>query len=104
MHPTLRTLTLVLLVAALGLAIGCSTRQVYQIPANIAPAAPDAININTASVEELERLPRIGRKRAEAIVKFRDENGPFRRVEHMMQISAVSERRFLEIRPYMRTE
>ncbi|HVF46536.1 MAG TPA: helix-hairpin-helix domain-containing protein, partial [Pyrinomonadaceae bacterium] len=39
------------------------------------------ININTASADELERLPHIGRKTAEAIVDFRVKNGPFRRVE-----------------------
>lgn len=66
--------------------------------------APNAININTASTGELEKLPHIGRKTAEAIVRFRTENGPFRRPEHLLLIRGVSEKRFLEIRQFLRTE
>ena len=66
--------------------------------------APDAININTASVDELEKLPHIGRKTAEAIVAFRDENGPFRRPENLLLIHGVSENRFADIRHFIRTE
>ncbi len=62
------------------------------------------VNINTASIEELETLPHIGRKIAEAIIKSRTENGPFRRPEHLMLIRGISEERFLEIRQHIRTE
>lgn len=62
------------------------------------------ININTASAEELERLPHIGRKTAEAIVEFREKNGPYRRVEHLMQIRGVSEERFRNIQHLVRAE
>ncbi len=83
---------------------GCSTRQVYQ-PSEIAFASsPNTININTATVDEIEKLPHIGPKTAEAITRFRDENGPFRRVEHLMQIRGISEKRFLEIRQFLKTE
>jgi len=80
----------------------CSARVEYERPA--IAAQPDAININTASADDLERLPHIGRKTADAIVEFRAENGPFRRVEHLMLIRGVSEKRFLELRPLLRTE
>lgn len=60
--------------------------------------------MNTASVDELEKLPYIGRKTAEAIVQFRTENGPFRRPEHLMQVRGISETRFIELRPILRTE
>ena len=81
----------------------CTLRVEYQ-PANIAVSTSTAININTASVEELEKLPHIGRKTAETIVQFREENGPFRRVEQIMQIRGISETRFTEIRQFLRTE
>lgn len=83
---------------------GCSERQVYRTSANPNPISPDSININTASVDELEKLPYIGRKTAEAIVQFRTENGPFRRPEHLMQVRGISETRFIELRPILRTE
>ena len=80
----------------------CSTRVVYEEPS--VEASPGAININTATVDELERLPHIGQKTAEAIVQFRDENGPYRRVEHLMLIRGVSRKRYDELRPLLRTE
>ena len=86
------------------LAAGCSTRQVYDTASNFASAAPNSININTASADELGKLPTIGPKTAESIASFRDENGPFRRVEHMMLIRGISERRFLKMRDYIRAE
>jgi competence protein ComEA len=81
----------------------CSTRVEYQ-PLQRVKASADAININTATANELEQLPHIGRKTAETIVRFREVNGPFRRPEHLMQIRGVSEKRFLEIRQYLKTE
>ena len=86
------------------LLIGCSTRQVYETSAYSAPPTLNAININTATAAELEKLPHIGRKTAVAILAFREENGPFRRVEHLMLIKGVSDKRFAELRPYLRTE
>ena len=82
----------------------CTTRHVYERPATVAAVSVDAININTASMEELERLPRIGPKTAAAIIRFREDNGPFQRTEELMQLHGFSERRFLELRPYLRTE
>lgn len=90
--------------ACLAAQFGCSTRQVYQSSANRVSTSPDAVNINTASVDELERLPHIGRKTAEAIIAFRTENGPFRRPEHLMQIRGISEARFADIQSLIKTE
>ena len=64
----------------------------------------NAININTATAEELDQLPHVGRKTAEKIIQFREENGPFRRVEHVMQIRGISEKRFLELQPFLKAE
>ena len=80
----------------------CSSRVEYEQPHD--GVSPGAININNASADDLERLPHIGRKTAEAIVQFRTENGPFRRLEHLMLIRGVSEKRFAELRPLLRAE
>lgn len=87
-----------------ALLAGCSLRQDYETSANLSRPLSGAININTATVEELDELPHIGRKTAEAIVRFRTDNGPFRRTEYLMQIRGISEKRFLEIRDSVRTE
>lgn len=90
------------LMLAMCLAAACSSRVVYEQPPF--EASPSAVNINTATADDLERLPHIGQKTVEAIVQFRDENGPFRRREHLMLIRGVSEKRFAELRPLLRAE
>jgi len=47
------------------------------------------ININTASVEELAQLKRIGPKYAERIVQYRDEHGPFASPEDIMKVRGI---------------
>lgn len=63
-----------------------------------------AININTATLDELQRIPHIGEKLAERIIEYRTVNGPFRRVEHLMLIDGISDKRFRKIRPMVRVE
>jgi competence protein ComEA len=92
----------VLLFVLSAFMMSCSSRVEYDRPVVHAPAS--AININTATVDDLERLPHIGRKTAEAIVAFRNANGPFRRVEHLMLIRGVSESRFAELSPILRAD
>src|SRR5687767_11122686 len=58
----------------------------------------NVININTASVAEIEKLPGIGDVLAGRIIAYREEHGPFRRVEHLMMVRGISDRKFREIR------
>ena len=81
----------------------CSTRVEHGQPSAFSPS-PNSIDINIATADHLEKLPGIGRKTAETIIAFRTENGPFRRVEHLMLIRGISEERFIELRPYIRAE
>jgi competence ComEA-like helix-hairpin-helix protein len=62
------------------------------------------ININTASPEELEKLPGIGRGLAARIIAYRSEFGRFRRAEHLMMVSGISERRFRAVRASITVE
>ncbi len=54
-------------------------------------------NLNTASPEELEKLPGIGQALAERIVEHRSRYGRFRRVEHVMMVRGISEQKFHNI-------
>ena len=80
----------------------CSARVEYA-PSR-AESGTTAVNINTATVEELEKLPHIGRKTAEAIVRFRAENGEFRSIDQLLMIRGVSETRLAEIRPFLKAQ
>jgi len=66
------------------------------------PAKP--INLNTATVEQLQQLPGIGPATAKAIVRFREKSGPFQRVEDLLAIKGISKRRLEQIRPHVFVE
>lgn len=67
-------------------------------------ASDDRININTATKPELETLPGIGGVLAERIIAHREQFGLFRRPEHLIIVRGISERRFRQIYPFIRTE
>ena len=60
-----------------------------------------AVNINTASVEQLSLLPRVGSVVAQRIVDFRDQNGSFKSLEDLMFVQGVGEKTFELIRPHI---
>jgi len=64
----------------------------------------NAADINTASAEELARIPHIGPKLAREIIDFRERHGRFRRTEHLMLIRGMSDGRYRKIRVFVKTE
>ena len=67
-------------------------------------AAENAVNINTASIEELEKLPNIGAKLAQRIVEHREKHGNFRKSEHLILVQGISDKRFRELQNLIKTE
>lgn len=53
------------------------------------PSYPAVININSAGVEELMSLTGIGEVRAEAIISYRETNGPFQSVEELLLVDGI---------------
>lgn len=84
-----------LLVAMLPVSAVAAAQPAGQKP----PPAP--LDLNRASVEELQQLPEIGPATARAILRFRERNGGFRRVEELLAIRGISRRRFERIRPHV---
>lgn len=66
-----------------------------QIPLELLPG--ELIDINSATAEELTVLPGIGQSLAEAIVAYRAENGAFKSLEQLMEVSGIGEGRFAAI-------
>lgn len=63
------------------------------------PNAPRLININTATQEELETLPRIGPALAQRIIEYREANGPFQTIEALDNVSGIGESTLEQLRP-----
>ena len=61
-------------------------------------AAAVVVNLNTAPATELQTLPGIGAKTAARIVEYRQKNGPFKKIEELMNVRGVGEKNFLKLK------
>jgi competence protein ComEA len=59
------------------------------------------LDLNTATAEEIERLPGIGTVLAARIVSHRERYGNFRRPEHLIMVRGLSDERFRRIREFI---
>ncbi len=69
----------------------------------VATAAPaivgqSTVNLNTATITELETLPGIGPAIAGRIIEYRELNGPFRTIDELEAVTGISERMVNEMR------
>lgn len=59
------------------------------------------ININTASLNELDDIPGVGPSTAEKIIEYRKSNGFFKKVEDIKNVSGIGEKKFEKIKKYI---
>ena len=64
----------------------------------------ETVNINTADLEELMKLPGIGEVIAQRILDYRTEHGPFRSIEELAEIEDIGPSRLEQIRELIVTE
>jgi len=61
-------------------------------------AGEELVNINTASIEELDKLPGIGQTTAVRIIDYRTANGPFGTIEDIINVSGIGTATYDEIK------
>jgi competence protein ComEA len=68
------------------------------LPRPIPTSNEDLVNINTATLDELDSLPGIGPTTAQKIIDYRIENGPFLEIEDIMNVSGIGPATFENLR------
>lgn len=79
---------------------GCINEEITD---NINQNNQDLININTASLEELLTLPGIGESKAKAIIKYREEQGPFEEIDEILNVDGIGSKLYEEIKVHITT-
>jgi len=76
-----------ILVAALVITLGVAaqTQGAQDTPRSVTASASTPLNLNAATVAQLEALPGIGRATAERIVEYRQKNGSFKKAEEILE-------------------
>ncbi|SFJ35867.1 competence protein ComEA [Bacillus sp. 71mf] len=59
---------------------------------NEAPLSEGKIQINTATKDQLEKISGIGPRKAENIIKYREQHGPFQKIEDLLEVDGIGEK------------
>ena len=91
------------IVAFVSLVSAYSQPALAQRPGRAAAKATvsGTVNINTAAAADFVGLPGIGAKTAARIVEYRQKNGPFKKVEELMNVRGIGEKNFLKLKPQL---
>jgi competence protein ComEA len=101
MFRTVLTLAVVAATVAASPAVVSAQNKPAASRAAAKPALAAPVNINTASAAEFEALPGIGAAMAARIVEYRQKNGPFKKIEDLMNVRGLGEKNFLKLKPQL---
>lgn len=98
MQRSITTLLAVILSCVLSFGVASAAQT------KVAPKLDGLLNINTATVDELQMLPGIGPAIAKDIVAYRQAKGPFKNVAELDKVKGIGKKKFEAVKPYCALE
>ena len=95
----MRILMVVVLILGLGIAAEAGQGRARSATPAAKASASGPLNLNTATVSQLETLPGIGKSTAERILEYREKSGGFKKAEDLMNVRGIGEKSFLKLKP-----
>jgi comEA protein len=87
------------LVAALVLlSLPLVAQRAPKPPVTATVVSTEVVNLNSATAAQIASLPGIGPKTADLVVQYRTKNGPFKKIEEIMNVRGIGEKSFLKIK------
>ena len=95
----MRILMVVVLILGLGIAAEAGQGRARSATPAAKASSSGPLNLNTATVSQLETLPGIGKSTAERILEYREKSGGFKKIEDLMNVRGVGEKSFSKLKP-----
>ena len=99
-HPLLMLFSSLLVLSLLSVPAGVLA-QGAATTTKAADAAIALVNLNSATAEQLEKLPGVGPATAKRILEYRQKSGGFKKIEELMNVRGIGEKAFLRMKPQL---
>ena len=99
-HPVLMLFCSALALCLLSAPVGVLAQDAPKA-ARSQDAALTPVNLNSATAEQLEKLPGVGPATAKRILEYRQKNGGFKKIEELMNVRGIGEKTFLRMKPQL---
>ncbi len=92
------TFSKIRIACVLALCLGLAVSSVSVLAQKSSPVTTEKVNLNSATAEQLQSLPGIGPVIAKSIIEYRTKVGKFNRIEEIINVKGIGEKKFQKIK------